>query len=163
MRVRFIAILATMAALVIFVMPEAAYATPPTREPLPLEDFVLSDHCTFDIQVDVAQNKEILTTYYDGDGDIVRQSVTGALKVRLTNMRNGHSMFFNISGPSQTRFLPDGSLHLTATGASIQLYITNLPGELLFVHGPFSATINDEGFFVTQLPHNVQDVCALLS
>lgn len=158
---RFTICVAVAAAFVL--LPATAQATAPTREPLGLEDFVLSDHCTFDIQVDVVQNKEIVTTYYDADGDIVRQSVTGALKVRLTNVENGHTMFFNISGPSQTRLLPDGSLYLTATGASIQLYIANLPGQLLFVHGPFSAIINDEGLFVTQLPHNVQDVCALLS
>jgi hypothetical protein len=144
-------------------VPASAQATPPTREPLGGDDFVLTDHCTFDIAVEFVQNNEILTTYYDANGDVVRQSVTGALKVRLTNLEDPeHSLLFNISGPSQFRLLPDGTGELIATGASIQLFITNRPGELLLVHGPFTAHVTDDGFFVTDLPHNVQDVCALL-
>jgi hypothetical protein len=153
-----------MAAAVCVLMPATAQAIPPDREPLGGGDFILTDHCTFDIAVEFVQNREILTTFYDADGTIVRQSVTGTLKVRLTNLKDDtHSRYFNISGPSETRFLPDGSSRLVATGTSIQLFITNMPGQLILVHGRFEGTINDEGFFATSLPPNVQDVCALLS
>jgi hypothetical protein len=145
-------------------LPASAQATPPTREPLGGEDFVLTDHCTFDIAVEFVQNKEILTTYFDRNGDFVRQSVTGVLKVRLTNEEAPeHSVLFNISGPGRYRLLPDGSIELTGTGTWLHFGITDRPGELLLMHGPFTANINDDGFFLTQLPNNVQDACALLS
>ena len=164
MRARFIAILTTVAALAVFVMPAAAYATSPTREPLPVEDFVLTDHCTFDIFVEFVQNNEVLTTYYDKDGEVVRQSVTGSLQVRLTNQEAPeHSVLFNISGPGQYRFLPDGSTELRGSGTWLHLFITDRPGELLLIHGSFTAIISDEGFFLTELPNNVQDACLLLS
>ena len=165
MRARFIAILATLAVSgSLMISPVAAYATPPTREPLPVEDFVLPDHCTFDIGVEFVQNNEVLTTYYDKDGEVVRQGITGALKVRLTNQEAPeHSVLFNISGPGRYRFLPDGSTELRGSGTWLHLFITNRPGELLLMHGSFTAIISDEGFFLTELPNNVQDACLLLS
>jgi hypothetical protein len=145
-------------------MPAAARATPPIREPLGGDDFVLTDHCTFDIGVEFVQNKEIATTFFDKDGDFVRQLVTGVLKVRLTNQEDPeHSVLFNISGPGRYRLLSDGSLELSGTGTWLHFGITDRPGELLLMHGPFTANISDDGFFLTRLPNNVQDACAMLS
>jgi hypothetical protein len=158
---RLVVVVATAA---MILTPAAAHGIPPTREPLPAEDFVLTDHCTFDIFVDFVQNNEVLTTYYDADGNVVRQSVTGALKVQLTNQEAPeHSVLFNISGPGQYRFLPDGSTELRGSGTWLHVFVTNRPGELLLTHGRFTAIISDEGFFLTELPNNVQDACALLS
>ena len=157
-------LMAAAAAVAIILAPAAAQGTPPTREPLAAEDFVLTDHCTFDIQVEFVQNNEMLTTFFNADGDVVRQSVTGALKVQLTNLEAPeHSVLFNISGPGQYRFLPDGSTELSGAGTWLHLFIANRPGELLLMHGSFTVNISDEGFFLTELPNNVQDACALLS
>ena len=157
-------IIGVAAAAALSLMPASAQATPPTREPLGAEDFVLTDHCTFDIRVEFVQNNEILTTYYDSDGDVVRQSVTGVLKVQLTNESDPeHSVLFNISGPGRYRVLADGSTELRGTGTWLHFGVANRPGELLFMHGPFTANISDDGFFLTRLPNNVQDACALLS
>ena len=118
----------------------------------------------FDIAVEVVVNNEILTTYFDANGDVVRQRVTGALKVRLTNQEDPeHSELFNISGPGAFRELPDGSTEQTGSGTWLHFGITDQPGALLLMHGPFTANISDEGFFLTELPNNVQDACALLS
>jgi hypothetical protein len=145
-------------------LPASAQATPPTREPLPIEDFILTGHCGFDIAVEVVMNNEILTTYYDADGDVVRQRVTGALKVRLTNQEDPqHSRLFNISGPGAYRELPDGSTEQTGSGTWLHFGITDQPGALLLMHGPFTAIISDDGFFLTEVPNNTQDACALLS
>ena len=155
--------LVVTAAVAMFLIPTAAHAIPPTREPLPIDDFVLTGHCGFDIMVEVVQNNEILTTYYDRDGDVVRQRVTGALKVRLTNQDEPeHSVLFNISGPGLFRDLPDGTVKQTGSGTWIHFGIADRPGELLLMHGPFTAIISDEGFFLTEIPNNVQDACALL-
>ena len=148
----------------ILLVPAAAQATPPTREPLVIEDFVLTDHCGFDIDVEVVKNNEIQTTFYDAEGNVVRQRVTGALKVRLTNLEEPeHSVLFNISGPGTFRELPDGSTEQTGSGTWLHFGITDQPGALLLMHGPFTANISDDGFFLTEVPNNVQDACALLS
>lgn len=153
---------AVVAALSLF--PTPAQATPPVREPLGGDDFVLTDHCTFDIGVEFVQNNEVLTTFFDTNGDVVRESVTGVLKVRLTNQEAPeHSVLFNISGPGRYRQLSDGSTELTGSGTWLHFGITDRPGELLLMHGPFTANISDDGFFLTRLPNNVQDACALLS
>ena len=162
-QVRRIAIAAVTSA-VILLVPASAQATPPTREAVPIEDFVLTDHCGFDINVEVVKNNEILTTYYDADGIVVRQRVTGALKVRLTNLEDPeHSLLFNISGPGAFRELSDGSTEQTGSGTWLHFGITDQPGALLLMHGPFTANISDDGFFLTEVPNNVQDACALLS
>ena len=156
--------MAAVTAAAIVLVPASAQATPPTRERLPIEDFILTDHCGFDIAVEVVVNNEILTTFYDTNGDVVRQRVTGALKVRLTNQEDPeHSELFNISGPGTFRELPDGSTEQTGSGTWLHFGITDQPGALLLMHGPFTANISDEGFFLTELPNNVQDACALLS
>jgi hypothetical protein len=157
-------VIGVAAAAALSLMPAPAQATPPTREPLGGDPFVLTDHCTFDIGVEFVQNKEILTTYYDANGDVVRQSVTGVLKVQLTNESDPeHSVLFNISGPGRYRVLPDGSTELRGTGTWLHFGITDRPGALLLMHGPFTANISDDGFFLTELPNNVRDACALLS
>jgi hypothetical protein len=152
------------AALAIILMPTAAHATPPTREPLPVDDFVLTDHCTFDIMVEFVQNNEVLTTYYDKDGEIVRQLVTGALKVQLTNEEvPENSLLFNISGPGEYTPQQDGSTLLVGKGTWINFGIVNLPGQVLLSHGHFEAVITPEGdFIMTEIPNNSVDVCGLI-
>jgi hypothetical protein len=148
---------------ILVLIPTAAHAAAPTREPLPAEGFVLTDHCTFDIQIDIVQNKEIATTFYDSNGDVTRQLVTGALKVRLTNLSEpSNSVVLSISGPGTYVDLADGTTRLTGTGSWLQFGITNMPGELLLMNGPFTALLTDEGFFLTDLPNNVEDGCQLL-
>lgn len=141
-----------------------AHAVPPDRELLGGEDFTLTDHCTFDIGVHFVQNKEVLTDFYDQSGNLVRSLVTGSLKVRLTNLSAPeHSVLFNISGPGRYRDLPDGTTVLRGTGTWLHFGITDRPGELLYMHGPFTALITDDGFFLTELPNHVRDACAMLS
>lgn len=157
-------LLAAVTSAAIVLAPASAQATPPVREPLPLDDFVLTDHCGFDIDVEVVQNNEILTTFFDASGNVVRQSVTGALRVRLTNLEDpAQTLLLNISGPGEFRDLPDGTTQQTGSGVWLQVFITDRPGALLLTRGPFTALITDQGFFLVELPNNVQDVCALLS
>src|SRR3954453_16814980 len=90
-------ILLTSLAAAVFVSP--AVGDPPTRQPVvyPSEPFVLGDFCGFPVQATILENNQTQTVYQDG-----HQTVTGALKVRLTNTQNGSSIESNISGP--TRF-----------------------------------------------------------
>ena len=111
--------MAAVSSAVFLLAPVAAQATPPTREPLPAGDFVLTGHCGFNIDVAFVQNNEILTTFFDSEGNVVRQRITGVLKARLTNLSDpDHSVLFNISGPGALRSLPDGTIEQTGSGGS---------------------------------------------
>jgi hypothetical protein len=83
-----------------------AHADPPKRVPLlDFPPFTVTDICTFDVLVTQLTNNEVTTIYEDG-----RQTTTGQLKVRLTNIDTNpnRSIDVNISGPV-TFTLKDGS------------------------------------------------------
>lgn len=74
----------------------AAWGDKPVRQPLPSPHttFAAGQLCDFPVAVQTLQNNEIVTTFSDG-----RQRVTGALKIRLTNVDTGESLIVNASGP----------------------------------------------------------------
>ena len=75
----------------------AASAEKPLREPLPSPPdttFPAGEICAFPVLAETLENNEIITTFSDG-----RQRVTGALKIRLTNVDTGQSLVVNASGP----------------------------------------------------------------
>jgi hypothetical protein len=141
-----------------------AFARPPVREPLPTpDDFVVSD-CGFDVLIHVTANKEKAITFFDQDGDVVRQEVTGVLKVRLTHVGTETSVDLNISGPGSFTFPPDGSIHLVGQGNWLNFGIANRPGIILFSSGRFEATTTPTGdFLITRPAKNETDVCGMLS
>jgi hypothetical protein len=69
--------------------------TKPIRQDVsdPFEQTV-ENVCSFPVLITSLTNNEVLTTYSDG-----RQTVTGQLTVRLTNVNTGQSIDVNISGP----------------------------------------------------------------
>jgi len=73
-----------------------ASADKPVREPFPAQEdatYAAGELCNFPVSIETLQNNEIVTTFSDG-----RQRLTGALKVRLTNVDTGESLIVNASG-----------------------------------------------------------------
>lgn len=159
---RLILVLVLLGLPVIIASP--ASATSPTREPLIAEDFTLTGHCSFNILVHFVQNNEVVTTFYDQDGNVISQLVTGALKVQLTNEEvPENSLLFNISGPGEFTPQQDGSTLLVGEGTWINFGIVNLPGQVLLSHGHFEAVITPEGdLIMTAIPNDSVDVCGLI-
>jgi hypothetical protein len=81
-------------ALAVLIAATAAFAAPPTREPLVLEDFVAENVCPFPVLIEATANKEFVTFFDDG-----RILVTGKLFVLLTNVETSASLELNVSGP----------------------------------------------------------------
>ena len=76
----------------------AASADKPVREPLPTQQdvtFGAGEVCDFPVTLETLVNNQFVTTFSDG-----RQRVTGALKIRLTNVDTGQSLLVNASGPA---------------------------------------------------------------
>jgi hypothetical protein len=101
------------------ILVPVALGSKPVIEPLPAEDFIIpADICGFEVAVDVLTNRTKAIMFGDG-----RTMITGALKVRLTNIDEPtRSIVLNIPGPG--RFSESG---LTATGPWLFFF---LPGEL---------------------------------
>ena len=81
----------------------AASASPPTRAPQPVPDFRLPHACRFPVLLHATVNRSTATTFSDG-----HVHITGALRVRMTDLRNGHSLTVNSSGPATVWYRPGG-------------------------------------------------------
>src|SRR4051794_17745438 len=100
-----------------------AAAEPPSREPNPIENHIVTDTqgsnpCGFPVLLEVITNKEIVTTFERKSGVTVL-NVTGALKVRLTNTDTDKSIERNISGPTHLTVNSDGSITQETSGPGL--------------------------------------------
>jgi hypothetical protein len=146
------------AALVIVaaIMVPAAAAAKPIIEPLSADDFTIpGDICGFEVAHDFLVNKEKAIIFGDG-----RTMITGALKVRLTNLDDPtRSITLNIPGPGT--FAENG---LTATGPWLFFFLPDelgegSPGILAYTTG--RVRIDDAGFH--QIGGTRTDLCPLLA
>jgi hypothetical protein len=90
-----------LSVVVMSLFARAASADKPVREPLPAQEdatYPAGALCDFPVLAETLQNNETITTFSDG-----RQRVTGALKIRLTNVDTGESLVVNASGPGWQR------------------------------------------------------------
>jgi hypothetical protein len=161
-----LAAIMALPALLVISQASPVAASPPTREPLPAGPFTLTGVCSFDVQVTVPVNSEYLTTFYNRNGDVTMQLVTGALRPTLTNLSTGYSTTVNIPGPAHTEFNPDGSGQLIGTGPWLQWGEVNdllsWP-SLALVHGNYRIDFDSNGEFTGGSSHgNVTDMCAAL-
>jgi hypothetical protein len=158
---------AVVATALILAAAAPASAGKPLRELLPSEDFVISGSCDFDVLIHNVENKEFIKTYFDDDGNPIRQIVNGRLVSELTNLETRKSIVYNISGPGVITFFADGSVDFVAGGRSLLWF---LPGEvedlpLVFVNsGQVTMHIDPEGNTVrVEQVGQMEDVCAALA
>ena len=144
-----------------------AAANPPTKEPLPAAPFTVTGKCDFDVLIEPLTNKEVLTTFFDKEGNERFFLITGSLKERLTNLSTGKSVDLNISGPLQLIPQPDGSQIVITLGAALYIFepgvAPNLP-LLALIHGRTVAEFDAAGnFTLLSVRGHVEDVCAALA
>lgn len=121
--------LASSAALALAVAASPALAAHPTREYLPLPDSIdlaAGDACDFPVRIDILVNREYGVTFADDSGNVVRQLISGALIIGLTNTDNDRSITIDISGPAQFIVHADGSSTFILRGNSLPI----VPGML---------------------------------
>lgn len=150
--------LTTLAALTVVgaCMVPAALADRPIREPVPASDLTLpAEICGFEVQLEILTNNEYILIFSDG-----RATVTGALKVRLTNLDDpAQSVVVNVPGPG----FFDESGALTATGPWFWFFLPGdlgegSPGVALLTFG--RVRLDETGFHL--LGGRQIDVCAVL-
>jgi hypothetical protein len=142
----------------------ATSASKPVREPLPAADFTLEDVCSFDVLLEVTTNKEFITTFSNG-----RQLITGAFRVRVTNVESDESLDLNIPGPGALTENADGSLTLESHGPWLLWFFPGdlgpgSPGQLFVNNGNFVQTFQPGGAVMIDKQTGTQtDICAALS
>src|SRR4051794_21601067 len=102
----------------------AAQAQPPTRTDISVPagtSFVFNDPaadpdtiCEFPLEATFVEDREWQTTFSDGSFVI-----TGALKIRFTNVNSGASIDLNVSGPARGTPNADGSYTEAFAGRSL--------------------------------------------
>jgi hypothetical protein len=150
---------ATLAALTVLAASAvpAALGDRPTRDPLPATDFTIpAEICGFEIQNEVLTNNEYILVFSDG-----RATVTGALRVRLTNLEDpSKSIVVNIPGPGMF----DESGALTAVGPWFWFFLPGdlgegSPGMAVLTYG--RVRLDETGFHL--LAGRQIDLCAALA
>jgi hypothetical protein len=155
---RRVLLLVAAASIAAALVAPAATAEKPIREPAPGADFTLpASICGFEVGVEVLTNKEYAITFSNG-----LTIVTGALKVRVTNLADpSKSMVLNISGPGF--FTSD---ELRATGSWFLFFLPGelgpgAPGTLLNVTGSFRLEFG-ETLALTDVRGTSLDLCQAL-
>lgn len=149
---------------------QIAAADRPIREPLSPASFTISGVCSFDVGLEDLVNKEYITTFFDKEGNVAMQIVTGTLKTRVTNLSTGESLDLNISGPGRTVLAPDGTATLTGTGRWLWILLPDftppgVPTGLFLISGQQVAVFDAAGNIVefTVVGGQVVDLCAALA
>ena len=151
-----------------------ALAAPPERIPPMPEPFEVEACDTTLLFEEVVQKERV----HVKEGKLDR--VTGALKVRITNLENGESILVNASGPGTFEEIEneDGSLTLIIRFKGRSLIFAQSPEDRQFFEaaglpdvfitsGPLNATItlteNGVADASIDAPRRVQDVCEILT
>jgi hypothetical protein len=142
----------------------AASADKPVREPLPAPDITLEGVCSFDVLIEATTNKEFIKTFADG-----RQLITGAFRVRVTNLDTDASVDLNIPGPGRVIENADGSVTLESHGPWLIWFLEGdlgpgSPGQLFVNNGNLVQTFHPDGRVTIDKQTGSQtDICAALA
>ena len=155
-----------IAAAMVLVSAQAVLAAKPDRVPLELPpslELAAGDACDFPILVEFLANNGKTLTFYDNDGNAIRQIGTGTLKIRVTNLaaEPPTSLQRNISGPIHTELHPDGSATLVFGGRGISLFP---PGTFVLTAGRSVVELDAAGevISVTNVGFE-EDLCVALA
>jgi hypothetical protein len=153
-----------LGAIVALLFASTALADKPIKEPLPAPDLTLEDVCSFDVLVQATVNKEFIKTFSNG-----RQLITGAFRVRVTNLDSDASLDLNIPGPGVFVEHPDGSATLESHGPWLLWFFPDdlgpgSPGQLFVNNGNFVQTFHADGSITIDKQTGSQtDICAALA
>src|SRR5919199_3849562 len=102
-------------------------AAVPIRETFVFDPVTYTGVCTFDVRLDPLVNMLKLTTLVDKEGQARFQLMTGAFKVRVTNLSTGQFLDLNSAHAARIEVWPDGSQRITFGGRVIGILV---PGQL---------------------------------
>ena len=160
---------AAIGAFALVAMATPATAAEVTRTPLPSTGKISLPHlCGFGVRLDLV-NDETLTSFFDNNGTLVKQVISGSSFGTFTNLSSGKTINENFSGPAQFTFNQDGSITISADGP--QGFVVPLLGlgavpltQFLVGSGHIVYNISPKtGITLVSKVGSFQDVCPMLS
>ena len=155
------------AAALVLVSAQAVLASKPATEPLELPpslELAAGEACQeFPLLVEFLANNGKTMTFFDNEGNAIRQIGTGTLKIRVTTLANESvlPLELNISGPIHTALHPDGSATLVFGGRGISLFP---PGTFVLTAGRSVVELDVLGQVVSVTNMGFeQDLCVALA
>jgi hypothetical protein len=91
--------------LLCFVMASPVAAVQPDREPAGSPGPQVLDDCGFEVDVTFPIADQVVTSFFDQDGNLAKLIITGRNVVTYTNPANGVSITVNASGPAHFDFV----------------------------------------------------------
>ena len=145
-----------------------ALATAPIRVPAgPINaTFPAGTVCPFELTTTTLVNNETVTAFFDQDGTLVREEITGRLVQQFTNDETSKTITEQVSGPATILFNGDGSATIIGRGTGfLILGPTDSPSSsLLLLTGLTVFTISPTGVqTLVSTTGPTQDICALLA
>lgn len=134
----------------------------PTIERVPVDIEFVDDGCGFDINTHFTGTAVYI--YYTDTLGVYHEFMAFAQgRAELTDLVNGNSLIFNISGPGKTTVDPDGSIRLIGTGPWIWFADPDtLASGYYLTKGRFVLSIDAEGNRTFSRTGNKFDICAML-
>jgi hypothetical protein len=130
--------------------------------------FAAGELCDFGIQIDFLVNREYLTTFFDKDGNVIRDNFNGSLRVRITNLDDpSNSVDLDVGGPGGNRYNADGTATDSFHGHGLPLWpaTDSHPAVFVATQGNFVYLIDADFNLlgtVKSAGHSA-DVCAMLA
>jgi hypothetical protein len=130
--------------------------------------FAAGELCDFGIQMDFLVNREYLTTFFDKDGNVVRDNFTGSLRVRITNLDDPtRSIDLDVGGPGGDRYAADGTATDSFHGHGLPLWPATDTHPAVFVatRGNFVYLVDADFNLLGTVKSagRSADVCAMLA
>jgi hypothetical protein len=157
-----------LGAVVYLALAAPASADPPTHEPFVNVggSIPAGVGCAgFGITVTIDVDDQRVTTFFDKDGNPIRQTITGRLILTVRNDTTLESRTYRLGGSSQLAFGSDGSVTITLTGNSlVVLFPNDVPPGPSTTQGSGRAVIRVDALFtLVSRTGSVEDVCAALA
>ena len=147
-------------------------AVPPDREPLEAEplEFAAGDVCPFDLLIETTVNRGTFRTFYDRNGDVRVNLITGSGVSRFTNLETGDWIEAVGGGVGVLSEPGDGTFVLDVRGIANFYFF---PGDetpvgegsgLWIVYGRATSVLDLATNVVTSFEYSgrVTDICAAL-
>jgi hypothetical protein len=137
------------------------FAAKPDTETIPIDvpQYSITECNGFTLLTEVHGRIKV-STYFNKNGDPVKEIVRYSLVQTYTNSESGQSLTLRTAGPDRVTFNADGSITIVSTGRG---EVFNSDGELVTFRGRLVTHISADGTETEVFQAGkLQNVCALL-
>ena len=157
---------ALILALLLAAVALPAAAAKPDRVPVEIpEEFLVFDAgtaCAFPMHIEILLNREYVKSWFDAEGNSIRDQTNGSLRIRVFNDLTDESVDLNVGGPGRNLYRADGTVEQLFLGRGLPIFEGVFYGTL----GLHSFLVNGDDFSLIEVGRahgQILDVCAMLA